>query len=52
MITNHRFGDVDARGALIRTQAAPLRAAHQAIVRDVPAAVSNMTNTDNAVGSS
>ncbi|ORB66481.1 hypothetical protein [Mycobacterium scrofulaceum] len=56
-----QFGDVDARGATRRAQAATSEAEHQAIVRDVPAtahgqmvlsAGSNMASTDSAVGSS
>jgi hypothetical protein len=35
---DYQFGDVDARGALIRAQAASLEAEHEAIVRDVLAA--------------
>ena len=38
MSINYQFGDVDAHGALIRSQAASLEAEHQAIVRDVLAA--------------
>jgi hypothetical protein len=63
MTINYQFGDVVARGATIRAQAASLEAEHQAIVRDVlaagdcwrgagSAASSNMASTDSAVGSS
>jgi len=38
MTINYQFGDVDAHGAIIRAQATPLEAEHQAIVRDVLAA--------------
>jgi len=38
MTINYSFGDVDAHGALIRSQAASLEAEHQNIVRDVLAA--------------
>jgi uncharacterized protein YukE len=38
MSINYQFGDVDAHGALIRSQAASLESEHQAIVRDVLAA--------------
>src|ERR1700736_4365566 len=38
MSINYQFGDVDAHGALIRSQAASLEAEHQSIVRDVLAA--------------
>jgi ESAT-6 family protein len=38
MTINYQFGDVDARGATIRAQAASLEAEHPAVVRDVPAA--------------
>lgn len=38
MAINYHFGDVDAHGALLRTQATSLEAEHQAIVRDVLAA--------------
>ena len=61
MTINLQFGDVDAHGATIRTQAASLKAAHQAVVRDVLAAGdfrnvqtadSDVASTDIAVGSS
>ena len=35
---NYQFGDVDARGALIRARAAPSEPVHRADVRDVQAA--------------
>ena len=38
MSISYQFGDVDAHGALIRSQAASLEAEHQSIVRDVLAA--------------
>ena len=38
MTISYQFGDVDAHGALIRSQAASLEAEHQNIVRDVLAA--------------
>lgn len=38
MSINYQFGDVDAHGALIRSQAASLESEHQSIVRDVYAA--------------
>jgi uncharacterized protein YukE len=38
MSINYQFGDVDAHGALIQSQAANLEAEHQSIVRDVLAA--------------
>jgi len=38
MTINYHFGDVDAHGALIRSQAATLESEHQSIVRDVYAA--------------
>ncbi|UVO12982.1 WXG100 family type VII secretion target [Mycobacterium sp. SVM_VP21] len=38
MSIHYQFGDVDAHGALIRTQAAALEAEHEAIVHDVLAA--------------
>ena len=38
MSINYQFGDVDAHGALIRSQAASLEQEHQSIVRDVLAA--------------
>lgn len=38
MTIDYQFGDVDARGALIRMRAEPSEAALQAVVRDVPAA--------------
>ena len=38
MTINHQLGDVDARGATMRAQAAGLEAEHQAIVCDVRAA--------------
>src|ERR1700739_1068687 len=38
MSISYQFGDVDAPGALIRSQAASLEAEHQSIVRDVLAA--------------
>ena len=38
MSISYQFGDVDAHGAMIRSQAASLEAEHQAIVRDVLAA--------------
>ena len=38
MTINYQCGDVDARGATIRAQAASLEAEHPAVVRDVPAA--------------
>lgn len=36
MTINYQFGDLVARGALIRVRAAPSEAALQAVVRDVP----------------
>ena len=38
MSISYQFGDVDAHGAMIRSQAASLEAEHQSIVRDVLAA--------------
>jgi hypothetical protein len=38
MAMSYQFGDVDAHGAAIRSQAVALEAEHQAIVRDVLAA--------------
>ncbi|ORJ58867.1 WXG100 family type VII secretion target [Mycobacterium simiae] len=38
MSISYQFGDVDAHGATIRTQALALEAEHQAIMRDVFAA--------------
>src|SRR6204780_3129249 len=38
MSISYQFGDVDAHGALIRSQAASLEQEHQSIVRDVLAA--------------
>jgi uncharacterized protein YukE len=35
---SYQFGDVDAHGATVRSQAVAPEAEHQAIVRDVPAA--------------
>ena len=52
MTINYQFGDVDTHGAPIRARAASLEAEHQAIVRDVLAAGSNVASTDSAVGSS
>jgi hypothetical protein len=38
MSISYQFGDVDAHGAMIRSQAASLESEHQSIVRDVLAA--------------
>src|SRR5271168_4288743 len=38
MSISYQFGDVDAHGAMIRSQAASLEQEHQSIVRDVLAA--------------
>src|ERR1700722_17778688 len=38
MSISYQFGDVDAHGAMIRSQAASLEAEHQSIVREVLAA--------------
>ena len=44
MSISYQFGDVDAHGALIRSQAASLESEHQSIVRDVLAGLDRMVS--------
>ena len=50
MSISYQFGDVDAHGALIRSQAASLEAEHQSIVRDVLAAEPKLAQTSASEG--